>query len=353
MKLKNINIHKLIEILIITAGVSVMLLALTVWIFDLTNYFKGDWEDSDMDPDKAVTVNVEKEIPLGDLEKVIVDLSFSDIHVVTGKSETLSLKFSGSIISRPDLEHPYLLLEERGKTLTLKPAMVSSYSVYQSKLLLELTIPEKQLNRMELNTSSGDIVVEGSVAEHLLINSTSGAAAVSDFRGSSLSMDSSSGDMSVNDSSTDELNVETTSGDMEINSSDTGIFAADTSSGEVVVESLESEENRVETTSGKALLSNLSGNLEYQSSSGSLNVLFSREGDSIIAETTSGDVIMSFGGDADFRIIADTTSGDFSIDFPLTLDGDWSDDHVEGKIGDGTGLIRIKTSSGDISIVKR
>jgi DUF4097 and DUF4098 domain-containing protein YvlB len=56
---------------------------------------------------------------------------------------------------------------------------------------------------------------------------------------------------------------------------------------------------------------------------------------------------------AGFKIETDTSSGDFEIDFPLTLQENYNEDHMNGIVGDGIGLVKINTSSGDIKIIQK
>lgn len=352
MKLKNIKLSKLIEILIITAGASVMLLALVIWAFDLTSAFNDDYQ-GDLDSKNAVTVNLDREFSSDKIDLIEADLLFSHIEVRIGNSDVISLNYSGSVISSPEMREPYLNIDQSGNRLTLSPVIGGTYSVRNSTLTLTLTLPEKKLKEMILKTSSGDVSVRGDVSDRLKVDTTSGSASVSGFHGSSLILDSSSGKLSVNDSRTEDISMEASSGDVQVSETETGSFRVDTSSGDIKIDNFASGENRMETTSGTTEIVGLAGNLDFKSSSGSLNADFEEEGEIIKVDTSSGDVTLSFNGDAQFTITADTSSGKFAIDFPLTLQGDWDDDHVEGKVGDGSGIVKISTSSGDISIEKR
>jgi Toastrack DUF4097 len=350
MKLKDIKLKKLIEILIITAAVSIMLLGLVIWIFNIPAYLRGEKGPHAMTPENSVTVNLNKTYEIENITSIDADLGFSDIDVIVNDGDTVSFVYSGSLISNPEFKEPFLIFRESMGRLTIETTFTGNYNISNSTVVLKLSIPADKLKELKLRASSGDITVFGDAAEKLIIDTSSGEIAVNGLSGESLTADSSSGDQNFINLELKSLDVSSSSGDISLNNSTAAKAYYSTSSGEIIADEFNSEACRVETTSGNVQMDNYSGNLNFSSSSGLLDVIFGEEGDEIIADTSSGDVMMTFAENAGFNIRMETSSGDFNIDFPLTLEGDYNDDSINGRIGDGEGLVRISTSSGDITI---
>jgi len=353
MKLKDIKLKKIIEILIITAAVSIMLLGLVTWIFNIPAYLRGEKGPNAMTPENSITVNLKKNYKIDQITSIDADLGFADIDVVVNDGSEVSLILSGSIASRPEFKEPYLVFKESMGSLTIRTAFTGNYSIANSSIVLKLSIPAEKLKELKLGASSGDITVFGNAAEKLSIDTSSGEIAVNGMIGDKLAADSSSGDQNFINLQVNDLNISSSSGDVSLTSSTALKTILDTSSGEIIVDDFSSEKSNVESTSGRTQIDNYSGNLNFLSSTGELYVVFGDDGDEIIADTSSGGVTMVFSENAGFAVQADTSSGDFDIDFPLTLEGDYDKDSINGRIGDGEGLVRITTSSGDIAIKKK
>lgn len=353
MKLKEIKLKKLIEILVITAALSTLLLGLVVWIFDIPAYMRGEKGAYAITPENSIAVNVSKSYKIEGITSIDADLRFSDIDVSVTDSDSVSFVYTGSVISRPDFEEPFLVFSETTGRLTIRTTFKDGYSVANSNVVLKLSIPENKLKELKLATSSGDIHVTGTSAEILFLDASSGEITVNGFSGDSLNCESSSGYNDLLDVAVNNLSVSTSSGKVTLRSSSAESSFIETSSGDILISDFSSAENKIDTTSGSAELENFSGNLDFSSSSGLLRAAFEDEGDEIIADTSSGDVVLLFDNDAAFTIKSETSSGEFIIDFPMTLQGTYDNDHIRGKVGDGSGLVKISTSSGDITIKSR
>jgi len=353
MKLKDIKLKKVIEILIITAAVSIMLLGLVVWIFNIPAYFRGEKGAYVMTPENSVSVNVNKTYEIDGITSIDADLLFSDIDVLVTDGDTISFVYTGSIISKPEFKEPFLVFNKTLGKLQIRTTFGTGYNVANSSVVLKLSIPEDKLKELKLSTSSGDITVFGNAAEKMILDTSSGEAAVNGFAGKSLHIDTSSGDQDYININVDDFLASSSSGQLTIDDSEFVRTRISTSSGDVDIRQLISETNRIETTSGQVRIEDYSGNLNFSSSSGYLNASFGTEGDEIIADTSSGDVTLIFGSESGFKLTTNTSSGEFKSEFPLTLKGDYGKDSVNGTVGDGIGLVKIGTSSGDITIQSR
>ncbi|MBI9097062.1 MAG: DUF4097 family beta strand repeat protein [Spirochaetaceae bacterium] len=353
MKLKDIKLNQLVKMLALIAASSIVLLGLVVWIFDIPAYFRGEKGSYVLTDENSVSVNVNKTYEMDGISSIEADLSFSDIDVIVRDVDSVSFIYTGSVISKPEFEEPFLLFNMDGGKLSIRTTMKSGYRVANSNLVLKISLPENKLKELNLATTSGDITLLGNASENLLISTSSGDAAVNGYGGDSLKTRTSSGHQDYINLNVAMLDLSSSSGDITMDDSVSEKTVIGTSSGEITIVNFTSDENRIKTTSGKVLIDDYSGNLDFSSSSGRLNGGFLFGGYEILARTSSGDVTLTFPEDAGFQVRTETSSGDFNTDFPLTLEGDFSDDRVSGRIGDGSGLVNVHTSSGDISIKTR
>ena len=353
MKLKDIKLKKVIEILIITAAVSIMLLGLVVWIFNIPAYFRGEKGAYVMTPENSVSVNVNKTYEIDGITSIDIDLLFSDIDVLVTDDDTISFLYIGSVISKPEFKEPFLVFNKTLGKLQIKTTYSTGYNVANSSVVLKLSIPEGKLKELKLATSSGDITVFGNAAGKMILDTSSGSIAVNGFTGTELICESSSGDQNYIHLEVGKLHLSSSSGDVTIDDSSSDKTVVETSSGGIEIRQFGTKENQIETISGQVNMENYSGNLNFSSSSGALKASFDREGVEIIADTSSGDVTLLFKEDAGFTLKVDTSSGQLRSDFPLTLSGDYDKDKINGSVGDGQRLVKVKTSSGDITINRK
>ena len=353
MKLKDIKLKKLVEILIITAAVSIMLLGLVVWIFNIPAYIRGEKGPYALTPENSISVNVNKTYEIDDITSIDADLLFSDIDVQVTNDDKVTFVYSGMVSSKPEFEEPFLVFNQTMGKLKIKTTYTGGYSIGNSTVVLKLSIPENKLKDLKLSTSSGDITVFGTAASEMTLDTSSGSIAVNGFSGEILNTDSSSGDHDFIDIDVKDFSISSSSGMITIDNSLTFKSKISTSSGGIVIGQFSSGNTNMSTNSGMVQIDGYSGNLDFNSSSGDLFSSFGEEGDEILVGTSSGSVTLVFSPDAGFNINMETSSGEFDIDFPLTLEGDYDSDNMRGRVGDGSGLVKINTSSGDITIKKR
>ena len=206
-----------------------------------------------------------------------------------------------------------------------------------------------------LTTASGDVLLDGwnAPSGSLLVETASGDVEAQDVHcGRNLSLSSRSGDIAVTDGSA-------------------GTRAtAQTQSGGVRLTRLRAEQVQVETVSGNATLREVSGALTLKTVSGTVDAsglnsaavsLNTVSGDarlsfaapfsgSVAGTTVSGDITLSLWDNSDTRVDMTTTSGDLSCALPLAdREGDGTR-HLAGKLGEGTGSLKLQSVSGDLKI---
>lgn len=165
------------------------------------------------------------------------------------------------------------------------------------------------------------------------------------------------------------LQITTTSGDVEL-SGHAGPLVAESVSGDIDATGA-IERPQVSTVSGDVDLSGVSGLLDLRSISGEIRVADASDA-SLRLESTSGDIrfagalggassqIGSISGDVllelsapdDLRLELSTTSGDLSSDLDLR---DLAEERrsLRGQLGEGSALLTVTTTSGDVEVAAR
>jgi hypothetical protein len=159
-----------------------------------------------------------------------------------------------------------------------------------------------------LNTGSGDVRLEG-VSGRLYAHTGSGNVTAHNVGGG--------------------INAETGSGDIECDQTKPGDISARTGSGNI-------------------RLRGIKGGVEAHTGSGDVTV----DGDATATwdiDTGSGNINLRL-PTSNFDVRAHSSSGNVSVDRPITMQGTFKRNRIEGKIGNGGVLVSLSTGSGDINL---
>lgn len=206
---------------------------------------------------------------------------------------------------------------------------------------------------LTIETLSGDIATEGLTCRQAAISSRSGEVKVAKVQ-------------AVADAT-----FESISGNVTAEGGSVGTRAsAKTQSGDVIIRELRAEQLSVETISGDAELSGVAGTLTVKTVSGEITgttihsssaSLSTVSGDarwgfaapfsgSLAGTTVSGDVTVALWTNSDTRVEMNTTNGDLRCDLPLTDKSPDGAKQLTGKIGEGTGSLKLQSVSGDLRV---
>jgi lia operon protein LiaG len=194
--------------------------------------------------------------------------------------------------------------------------------------------------RTEVTNVEGEIMIDVAASEvdvsgvkgNVFLDAGSGRVAVRDVTGS-LNVDAGSGGLSVDRVSGDVLRIDSGSGGVQASDITVREFTADVGSGGLRVYRMKAPQVAAEAGSGGITLE-LLADVER------LNV-----------ETGSGGATIRLPATTNAEIDAETGSGGFSTDFEITTRR-FSRNHVEGRIGEGKGRIRIEAGSGTVRLLK-
>jgi DUF4097 and DUF4098 domain-containing protein YvlB len=168
------------------------------------------------------------------------------------------------------------------------------------------------------------------------------------------------------------LTLESVSGDIHVNGGSVSTqTTVKTQSGDAVANGLRSGQLHIESVSGSTSVDDVGGALTLKTVSGDIGArkinsyavaLNSVSGDarvsfvgpisgSFAGTTVSGDVTVEVPAGSDARLEMATTSGDVSCSVGLEEESRPDPRHLIGKIGAGTGSVRLQSVSGDLQVV--
>jgi len=233
--------------------------------------------------------------------------------------------------------------------------MFSITGISDIEIRILVCLPKPELDRMNINTASGDVKVtdlftigEGSIhtasgdieteAEftgELVLKAVSGSITAKNFSSAKCKIDTTSGDIALSNAYFGELSMKTTSGDIKAETVTAGTnITVTTTSGYIGLSVLNCENLITESTSGdtEIVMAQVTDLTELTCVSGDIRYQGYDSGEFSI-KTTSGDVYaMLFNGK---NYIVSTSSG--TVNVPPSVQGN--------------GDFKVATTSGDIDIV--
>ena len=137
----------------------------------------------------------------------------------------------------------------------------------------------------------------------------------------------------------------------------TGDLNAKTISGETTVNNVNGSVN-ASSVSGDVHVGKVEGTVSAKSTSGDVEVeILSLEGAAASMEfsSVSGDVLVKLPGNLDADVKLSTMSGGLKTDFPLTIEESkyGTGRKANGKIGNGSRVLKISTLSGDVCLLRK
>lgn len=280
-----------------------------------------------------------------------------DKHFSTAEER---LKFDGiSLIGRQDGDVVFLELQgadqikpDAQRWLHLKLQVPAGLDLElgtekQDVLIEKLSHPEGKLH---LESSSGDLELQQLALKHVVLQTTSGNVKA-DQASESLEIRTQSGDIKLSGSIFDG-EIQTQSGTLQIEASVQHKLKAESRSADLSLQLLDSKGRiDLQTQSGDIELSgSLQGETVLNSSSGDLQCdLTVSESASVSLITYSGDVDLILRPSSHCKVEAEAVSGD--VECRVDLQGVEKADHkLTGSLGNGQGMLRAQTKSGDILI---
>ena len=204
-----------------------------------------------------------------------------------------------------------------------------------------VTVPPGAMLRTKTGSGSQDIDVDGTVEAH------SGSGSLRIRRAGALRASTGSGGVTA-ESIAAAFHATTGSGSIRVASSG-GPITAKTGSGGIEITQTGRGDVAVSSSSGTVRVRGVRGGVDASTSSGGLHIAGEMAADWRLS-ASSGRVTVDLPRDQRFDLDATTTSGRIDVDFPVTVTGRAERRSIRGPVGGGGPLLRVRTSSGGISI---
>lgn len=233
-------------------------------------------------------------------------------------------------------------IEQQGNTIHI--GRIDDRELQQNVSIdYDLTVPAQ--TKVNSQTGSGDQNVSD-VQLPLTARTGSGNITVDNI-GADVHVRSGSGDLKIT-TVKGAMDAETGSGNIHARGVAGGV-SANAGSGEIEVEQVASGNVRVGTGSGNVKLRGVKGALKAETGSGDITVDGDPTGDWRVG-AGSGSIDLKLPANASFNIDARTSSGSLKVNRQITMQGTFSRNHVQGKVGNGGVLLDLHTGSGDIQV---
>ena len=358
----------------------------------------------------SFNIDEKKDIDLNGIKRIVFELKqppcalclntgSQSYHLGGGAANgLLGLSLDGDIKSNNKKAIPALLTEKNGDTLTIRLYKDSGlfFGLARSGTIrFNAVLPEYFDGDIEVLADSGDTTVTGINTKKILIKSSSGdietdrieaerieiAASSGRMRAENLSaveylnIRSSSGDMKLDELLSKEAYVHASSGRIEIGrirtvenliihassgrisavAIESGDATIEASSGKINIGSLKSRRLVIDSSSGSIDVSKLSSeDADIHASSGRISLNIEKLGGDMNIKSSSGTVNLSLAPDTAFSVDLNASSGRIKSDFRVLGEVTGSNrNEVIGDVNGGGHTIKVKASSGDITIEEK
>lgn len=269
-----------------------------------------------------------------EMKNIEIRATSADIKVVSVDRENIYAKLSGDVSEKNKDKYKLKVKEVDGK-IQIKveqPKMEFQLGTNITNLTLEVEVPKKTYTELSTYSTSSDIQMSGLQVETLRTEVTSGDIMVEGI------------------TITDSYFIELTSGDVRIENTEAKGITIEGTSGDITFKEVLSDV-QVDTTSGDINVWGVEGNIDVETTSGNIDMENERVTGNIEVEVTSGDVRVQF----------DENPTSLAVDYKgrsgngtVNLDGmqykEKSERNIEGQIGDGEFLLKVRTTSGDFRL---
>lgn len=217
-------------------------------------------------------------------------------------------------------------------------------------LRLEATYPKRQPGQSF--SISYDVTVP--VQTGLMCKTSSGSITLKNLQGD-IHGQTSSGSVKTSDLGPGNVNCRTSSGSVSlVRGKDLGSCELHTSSGSVKATQVNARSLYLKTSSGSVTADQVTcAKINGHTSSGNVRAVFTAETRADLdAEltTSSGSVNITLPPDFGGQVDLGTNSGSVRVNRPITVQGKLSKREIRGTMGEGTGRLKARTSSGSVTV---
>ncbi|MED4531550.1 DUF4097 family beta strand repeat-containing protein [Metabacillus fastidiosus] len=258
----------------------------------------------------------ETSFEVGSIEEIEINSESWDIELQNTETENIIIAVDGK---QKGKNNDPVIINNEEKKVTVKQRDekgISSGFSFGKEGTISISIPKKKLAQITLNNTYGDIKVMDAAAENITVSNDSGTGKIEGLSAEKGKFISKDGEWSLENSSVKELIVTSAAGDNYI----TNVIS---SKGEIT------------STDGEIIMKD------------------AIEGESLRAETKSGDITISYKETpTSLKVTANSNSFDITVDlnnFKKTVNAENS---IEGTVGDRLNKLEAISKNGVINITE-
>lgn len=270
--------------------VGIMLISFGIAGITLRNYLHpGYWQQ------QRVEKNYEKPLDVQDIKKIVVICDSANVEITTTDEPQGKATYYAASLSN-NITLPFLEVKASEGVLTVEVIAQRSFTIGIGTLSqrLELLIPTQYAEALDVEVKYGNVQL-------------------GDLRVNDCSLRGESGNFDISGLSAKNANITVRHGNVKLNDF-CGDLTLENSSGETVIDYAEYASNRLEI------------------------------------QTKHGDIKLKLPATAQFSLDANIEHGEIKCAFPITVQGANSHNRLQGRVGEGTGNIKVSASSGNIEI---
>ena len=304
-----------------------------------------------------IEVDEERSYDAGNIRNIKIDVGSMKINIMKNENENIRIRLHGRIQkSSRDVKIDDLVTQDE-LGIKIKQKFVLNLGVnlpYYNELQLDVLVPEKDLDMLQVICSSGDITSSIKGAANNSFEAHSGNIDITGLAGNLYAYCSSGNIRLENVNSKKNAEIKSSSGDIEIEKLTALELNVRSSSGKTTGNRITVTDARIKSSSGGIRINGFTGNIDTEVNSGNTEIHFDKFRDTnVVTKSDSGNTKIYLPGDSEFKIKTKLSSGKFNSDFKLTFEGFVKKNDFTGTCGDGgSNSINIRSSSGNVNVMK-
>lgn len=262
------------------------------------------------------------------IDTLEIDLSVEELHIEFHNRDSILVYISGYAPEDDITKYLDFGIDNSSFYIESLPKMFSGFTRYSIKV--ELILPASFIDYYNLKSSTGNIYIDSPIAPM-------------EFKAQS-----STGDLYFESIKAKEIAIETSTGDKEIGELITSSLFLKSSTGDSRIGLIEASKGVLKSSTGEIYISSYIGDLDISTSIGDVEIRKFSQGSANI-DTSTGRVYMEL-DESGYNLDISTSTGDIDSSLPIMIIGDIKDNTLKGSINGGGSPIRIKTSTGSVTL---
>lgn len=277
-----------------------------------------------------------RSVSLEGIDEIQVNMLNEQVHIFqTGTGDDIELHYYGK--SRENIKLHINRNDNRMVVEAKDGSYLFSRGFFKTseELYLDIYLPETFSDNLSIDTSSGSVMADPIHLTSFILNI-------------------SSGKLEAEEMITEKIFIKTSSGKVHIKKIETDDLEVVSSSSSIDIKECNAKSGTLKTSSGSITLDESVGSFKVKTSSGRVAISYKEfEDQELFIETSSGKISLELPISAEFMVEARLNSGKFKTDFSMDTAGDSGEKVIKGQVGTKDNPIILKTSSGNINLMKK